>query len=139
MRRRRPLVAGVLLVAIALLAVAALRLSPLGPGPDLPAGATRLQLRTEAPHLLPTMGCELALLVPARVAASGDALILESAATGESIEVVWPSGWAAWRIDGRAQLVGRDGSIVARDGDVLSNLGGGVGADDRFHVCIIGG
>lgn len=139
MRRRRPLVAGVLFVGMALLAVAALKLSPLGPGPDLPAGATRLQLTTEAPHLLPAVGCELALLVPARVATSGDALILQSVATGEPLQVVWPSGWAAWRLDGRAQLVGRDGSIVAREGDILSNLGGGVGVDDRFHVCIIGG
>lgn len=139
MRRRRPLVAGVLLVGVALLALAALKLSPLGPGPDLPAGATRLQISTEAPHLLPAMGCELALLVPARVATSGDALILQSVATGEPLQVVWPSGWAAWRINGQAQLVGRDGSIVAREGDILSNLGGGVGVDDRFHVCIIGG
>ena len=138
-RRRRPLVAGILLVGLALLAFAALKLSPLGPGPDLPAGVTRLQISTEAPHLLPTMGCELALLLPARVATSGDALVLESVATGEPIEVVWPSGWAAWRIDGTAELVGRDGSLVAREGDVLTNLGGGVGADDRFHVCIIGG
>ncbi len=139
MRQRRRLVAGVLIVVVALLALAALKLSPLGPGPDLPAGATRLQISTEAPHLLPTMGCELALLLPARVATSGDNLILQSVATGDPIQVVWPSGWAAWRINGQAQLVGRDGSIVAREGDVLSNLGGGVGVDDRFHVCIIGG
>ena len=85
------------------------------------------------------MGCELALLVPARITTSGDDLVLQSVATGDPIQVVWPSGWAAWRINGQAQLVGRDGAIVAREGDILSNLGGGLGTDDRFHICIIGG
>jgi hypothetical protein len=43
------------------------------------------------------------------------------------------------RVDGRAELVGRDGSVVAREGEVLDDLGGGNGADNAFHVCIIGG
>lgn len=130
-------VIGVLVVV--LLGVAALKLSPMGPGPDLPAGATRLHIATEAPHLLPTFGCETALLGPARVASDADNLILVTESSGKAVVVVWPSGWAAWRIGGQAELVGRDGSVVAHEGDVLSDLGGGVGIDNAFHVCIIGG
>jgi hypothetical protein len=111
----------------------------MGPGPELPAGAVRLHIATEPPHLLPTFACELALLVPARIATVNDDLVLVTVATGETVQVVWPSGWVAWRVGGRAELVGRDGSVVGRDGDVLTDLGGGIGVDGLFHVCIIGG
>jgi hypothetical protein len=119
---------------------AVLRLSPLWPGPAVPAGATRLQIATEAPHLVPHLGCATALLGPVRVATSGDDLTVLSVRTGEPIKVVWPSGYAAWRRDGRAELVTRDGSIVSREGDVIEDrFGGGMGLDDAFHVCVIGG
>jgi hypothetical protein len=110
----------------------------MGPGPALPAGATALHITTEAPHLIPTLACETAALVPARLANVNGDLVLRAVASGETIAVVWPSGWAAWLVEGRAELVGRDGSVFAREGDVLSDLGGGVGSDDLFHVCIIG-
>jgi len=140
--RKMPVVLSVGGFVIALLAVVALKLSPILPGPSLPAGASRLQITTEAPHLFPNFGCEAAGLVPAVVGTSGDALVLRSVGATKTEgpdDLVWPAGWAAWRVAGRAVLVGRDGSIVAREGDVLSDLGGGVGLDDRFHVCIIGG
>jgi hypothetical protein len=124
------------------LVVAALELSPMAPGPSLPPGATRLQILTEAPHPFPNFGCETALLAPAVVGTSGDALVLRSVGASQAQgpdDLVWPTGWAAWRVGGQAVLVGRDGSIVAREGDVLSDLGGGVGLDNRFHVCVIGG
>jgi hypothetical protein len=129
-------------VAIAgfgLLIIAALilRLSPLWPGPGLPAGATRLQIQTAPPHLVPTMGCRLALLSPARVATDGDHLILVSPTTGEPAgPVVWPSGWSAWRRDDRAELVTRDGEVVAREGELTPGFAGGVDDDGAFHVCI---
>jgi hypothetical protein len=135
--RRRRLVLLALVGGLVLL-LAVLRLSPLGPGPGLPAGATRLNITSQAPHLMPTLGCNTALLAPARVATAGDNLILVSVASNEPVDVVWPSGWAAWRLGGRAELVGRDGVVVAREGDVLDDLGGGTGTDDTFHVCIIG-
>lgn len=94
---------------------------------------------TAPAHLLPTMACQVALLAPARVAVAGDSLVLVPENGGDQIAVVWPTGWVAWRLGGRAELVSRDGTVVGREGGVISGLGGGVGTDDAFHVCEIGG
>lgn len=126
-------------MVVVLLAAAVVRLSPLWPGPALPAGATRLHIATAAPHLVPTLGCPTALLLPVRVTTADDDLIFLSVETGKPVQIVWPSGWAAWRVNGRAELVARNGLVVAREGDVIEDrFGGGVGVDDAFHVCDIG-
>lgn len=136
--RRRPLLV-VAILAVLVLGGSAFRLSPLWPGPGLPNGATRLHVATQPPHLVPNLGCPTALLGPVRVATQDDDLIVLSVATGETVKVVWPSGWAAWRLGGRAELVDRNGTVVGRDGDVLHDrFGGGEGADGAFHVCSIG-
>lgn len=137
-RRHRRAAIAIALVLLLLVAGLA-RLSPMWPGPSLPSGATPLALATEPTHLLPTMGCPTALLAPARVAVEGNSLVLVPEAGGGPVKVVWPTGWAAWRLDGRAELVSRDGAIVGREGDVVSGFGGGVGTDDAFHVCVVGG
>jgi hypothetical protein len=130
----------ILAIAIVVVLVAVVRLSPLWPGPALPEGATRLRILTAAPHLVPAFACPLALLSPVLVATSGDEMTFVSPESGEAIQIVWPSGWAAWRINGRAEFVDRDGSVIARDGDVIENhFGGGMGDDGRAYVCIIGG
>ena len=139
MLRRHPRAVASIVVVLILLVVGLARLSPMWPGPSLPAGATALTLATEPAHLLPTMGCQTALLGPARVAVAGDSLVLVPEAGGDLINVVWPTGWAAWRLGGRAELVSRDGTVVGREGEVVSGYGGGVGTDDAFHVCEIGG
>ncbi len=133
-RRNAILAAGLVI----LLWAAALRLSPLWPGPALPAGATRLHIATGPVHLLPTLGCPAALLAPVRIATADDELVALNVETGEAVQVVWPSGWAAWQVEGRAELLARDGSLVAREGDVLDDLGGGTGDDGAFNVCLIG-
>lgn len=117
-------------------ATAVLILVPNFTGPALPPGATRLQIATERPSF--QLACAAAALVPVRIATDGDALVLETVATGERVAVVWPSGFAAWRIDGRAELAGPYGNIIGREGDVLEYLGGGTGADDVFHICGLG-
>jgi hypothetical protein len=126
-------------MALIVVAAAVFRLSPLWPGPALPASATRLHITTQAPHLVPNLGCPTALLGPVRVATEHDDLIFLSVETSEPVRVVWPSGWAAWRLGGRAELVDRNGSLIAREGDVIpARYGGGEGADGAFHVCEIG-
>jgi len=127
------------LIAIAaagliVLAVAALRVLPLFTGPALPAGATRLHITTDPP----TFSCMAALLAPVRVATTGDELILVSVASGDMVRVVWPSGFAAWRVGGHSVVADPWGNVVGRDGDVLDSLGGGSGADDVFHICPFG-
>lgn len=132
--RRRPLVVAILAV---LLLVAVYRLSPLWPGPALPAGATRLHIATAAPHLVPNSGCPTALLGAVRVARDDHDLIFVSVETNEPVNVVWPSGWAAWRLGARGELVDRNGVVVGREGEVIpARFGGGVYADGAFHVCM---
>jgi hypothetical protein len=110
---------------------------PMFTGPALPAGATRLRISTDGPHL--TFGCAAALLSPVRVEASGDELIVVAVESGNPVKVVWPAGFAAWHLDGRAVLADSWGKVVGRDGDVLDSLGGGAGTDDgAFHVCPFG-
>jgi hypothetical protein len=134
-RRRKALIAIAATVVIVLGAVG-LRVLPLFTGPALPAGATRLHITTEPPNL--NLGCAAALLAPARLAVAGDELTLVSAESGDTLHVVWPAGFGAWRVDGRAVLADPWGSIVGEDGDVLDSLGGGLGLEDDFHICPFG-
>lgn len=128
----------VMVISVTLLAVAGLRISPLWAGPALPDGAMRLTISTAEPHLIPTFGCAAALLGPVRVTTSDDNMIFVTTETGEPVGIMWPSGWAAWRIDGRGELVDRDGAVVAREGDIIHDRFGGGGGDGTFHVCAIG-
>jgi hypothetical protein len=74
-----------------------------------------------------------------RVARSRSELVVIGTMTGSRESVIWPHGFSARVLDGQAQLVAPDGTVVAREGDVLSHLGGGVGSTgDAFHVCQIG-
>jgi hypothetical protein len=134
--RRRKVLVGSGVVVVLVLAAAALRLLPIVTGPALPAGATRLHIATEGPNL--STGCPTALLGPVVVSSSGDELILVGVGSGEAIPVVWPGGFVAWRVDGRAVVADPWGSVVGREGDVLDSLSGGYGLDDAFHICPFG-
>ena len=129
----RTVVITIIAAGLVILAAVALSLAPLWIGPALPAGSARLNFATATPSLF--LACPTALLAPVRVASSDDDLVLVSVASGEPLPVVWPGGFAAWRIDGRAVLAGPYGDIIGREGDELDHLGGGLGADDIFQVC----
>ncbi len=124
MSRRRKVLIAIAAVGVIVLGVSALRVLTLFTGPGLPAGATRLHITTQSPNLTP--GCMTALLAPVRVATSGDDLVLVSVESGDAVRVLWPSGFAAWRVGGRSVVADSFGNVVARDGDVLDRLGGWV-------------
>jgi hypothetical protein len=124
---------------VILLVVGGWRLSPLWPGPPLPPNATPLHIRTQAPHVIPNLGCPGGGLGPVRIEDRDGELVVLSAETQGEGQVVWPSGWVAWLINGQAMLVDRDGSIVGREGEVIpAQFGGGEEADGAFHICNIG-
>ena len=136
---RRGLIASFVVVACAVALVGAFQLTgrsahsalPLGlavedPGPPLPSGAQ--------------WACPLAEALPVRLAKDGQTLVFISLDAKHTVDLVWPRGFTARLLDGRAELIGRDGSVIARDGDVLDGIGGGVGsAGDAFHVCSVAG
>lgn len=54
---------------------------------------------------------------------------------GERMSVVWPSGFSARLVNGRAELVAPDGSVLARERDVISNLAGGAADNGDILIC----
>jgi hypothetical protein len=131
-------IAGIVVAALGVIVLApfVLLLGLQFTGPFPPSGATRLHIATETPNLTP--GCAAALLAPARVTTDGDDLTLVAVGSGETLRVVWPSGFGAWRSGGRAVVADQWGRVVGREGDVLDSLGGGLGPDGVFHICPFG-
>jgi hypothetical protein len=107
-------------------------------GSAMPSGGS-LQIHTELP--LPSDALPFCLTAslggPHRLTVSGTDLVLVDINTGEPTMIVWPYGFVARLVDGKAELVAPDGSVVAREGDLL-NVGGGF-ALPGFHVCEING
>lgn len=107
-----------------------------------PGGAEPLGLATVPPAAPVPSGlaapCPAALLVPARVVVDTGAVKLVNQATGQTIAAVWPRGFAAWSVDGMAEVISPDGTIVAHAGDVLSDLGGTVDDICSVHGVIYG-
>lgn len=128
---------------IAVLALAAVAgtivLIGLPPGPAaLPPGASPLSLRTQPSPIwrFPMGGaCALGLLLPVQVVRDGDALQFVSEADGQRVAVVWPGGFSARLLDGRAELVTPGGRVFAGEGDVLRYLYGAAADDGSTHLC----
>jgi len=59
--------------------------------------------------------------------------------TGQEVQIIWPYGTTARLVDGKAEMFAPDGTLIATEGQSVSGLGGGLGSDDDYHVCMIGG
>ncbi len=75
---------------------------------------------------------------PVRVATSADDLVLVTVESGEAVPVVWPAGFAAWRVDRGVVVADPWGRVVGEEGDVLDSLSGGFSQDDAFRICPFG-
>ena len=128
-----------LLVAIALVAgVAVFLLVPYRPA-SLPTGAVPLTLRTQPWKLWPlSFGCAMAALTPIRVERDGVSMVFADEVSGNRLPVVWPSGYSARLMNGRAELLPPDGSVLAREGDVISGLASGAADNGDLLVCLDG-
>ena len=62
-----------------------------------------------------------------------------SVGQGDAVSIVWPSGFAAREVDHVAKLFSSKGELIAREGDVLDDLGGSFdAAGTTFVVCSVG-
>ena len=59
-----------------------------------------------------------------RVERSGSQLVVVDATTGSPVDAIWPYGFSALLVDGKAELLDSDGTVVAREGDVLTSVNG---------------
>jgi hypothetical protein len=81
--------------------------------------------------------CNQALLEPLVVGRTGDWLTFTGATSGHAAAVVWPHGFTARIIDGKGALLDPSGAVIGREGDTLTDVGGG-SSGDGFAVCSIG-
>ena len=85
--------------------------------------------------------CLTALLSGVEMKRSGSTVIfgLQSGSTAGfgGLDITWPYGAQALLVDGKAELFAPDGILIGTEGERFPNLGGGLGIDNRFHVCRI--
>lgn len=94
----------------------------------LPSGATLLDLHTAPPQATVPVNwaCPGDTIQPAKVVHQADAVVFILQTTGDRIDLVWPRGFSAWLLNGRAEVVAPSGRAVLREGDVFSDIISGV-------------
>ena len=98
---------------------------------------TRLGLRTDASQGQPGV-CALDTTRSFRIERDGSDMVFVDDETGERRSIIWPFGFAAWLEFDVAVLYARDGTVVGREGDVLSNILGVEVVGDGLDVCGVG-
>jgi hypothetical protein len=78
--------------------------------------------------------CNQALFEPLVVGRTGDRLTFAGATSGQVVTVIWPRSFTARFIDRKGAFVDPSGMVIGREGDTLTDLGGG-----GDTVCSIGG
>ncbi len=95
-----------------------------------------LQLKTAAQR---SAGCPTAALLPVQMVVNGDVVQFVSSGTEQTVDVEWPPGFHASRINGIAVLQSPSGEVIATEGDELVDLSGGLGAAGTIGICTKGG
>jgi hypothetical protein len=98
---------------------------------------TRLGLRTDESQGQ-AGACGLSPTRPFRIEREGNDMVFVDVDTNEPRSIIWPFGFAAWLEFDTAVLYARDGTVVGREGDVLSNILGIEMVGDGLDVCGIG-
>jgi hypothetical protein len=124
-RRRWIVLLSLLAVALVLLAVPRVSM--------LARGATPLRLATVGFQPISLGGAGVGLLDTRFEDRDGDVVFIRID-TGEPYGLAWPWGYSAWLVDGRAELMKPEGTILAVEGDRLTNLGGFTRDDDTLLV-----
>ena len=62
-------------------------------------------------------------------------MVFADETSGNRLQVIWPNGYSAWLMNGRAELVPPNGSVLAREGDVISNLSGSAADNGDILIC----
>jgi hypothetical protein len=78
----------------------------------------------------------MAALTPIRVERDGGSMVFADETSGKRLQVVWPNGYSARLMNGRAELIPPNGSVLARDGDVISNLAAGAADNGDLLICL---
>lgn len=135
--RRASRMAAAVAVLLGLIGVASVALAPPRPA-ALPEGAAPLALRTQTPRLWPPrgFGCPMALAPELRVWREADEMVFLRVSDAQRVVVVWPPGFSARLMRGRAELVMPDGGVLAREGDILTNLAGEAADNGDILVCV---
>ena len=124
--------------AVALVVVGAYLLGrPAEPAP-LTVGAAPLSLRTTPPEWsFPGVprGCPLAAVLPVRLMREGESISFATADGGEPVPLVFPFGFTARLVAGRAELVSPSGAVLAREGEAVSGLMGSAADNGDFILC----
>ena len=63
-------------------------------------------------------------------------MVFADEASGNRLPVVWPNGYSARLMNGRAELIPPNGSVLAREGDVISNLASNAADNGDLLICM---
>ncbi len=94
---------------------------------------TPLAIDTTDFQLFPT-GCAGVGLPPFRIERDGDTLRYANVETAEAMRLRWPNGFAARLVNGTPTLYASNGSVVAKELDVIENAGGCPRSDGSILV-----